>query len=175
MNETRFGFLNEPTILSWSSGKVEPLNGYDELVASMNASQGVYDGWCYPPQCTVLKVSSEMKVPPEVAGCFSLPLTHVLTMSASAPKESKSLAIALLGFMKGRRLQQEGWSHFYKTPMDSKLCDFFADDKAIAWTLDVATEFMALHDSEYIKKQAFGALHWHMFAVNVKLVVACEA
>lgn len=96
---------------------------------------------------------------------FSLPETHQIHLTAStATDDEANFMIALFGMLKGQRLQRPEWQHFYKTPVASKLNDFDASDDQITKTLDIAAEFWRRHTSVEVRKLAFGALHWHLFA-----------
>ncbi len=66
--------------------------------------------------------------------------------------------------LKGTRLQRAGWQHFYKAPIESKLNDFLASPSEIIRTLDIATHFWRNQVDPKVRKLAFGALHWHLFA-----------
>lgn len=164
MSGVRFGYLTEPTMFTWSAGSVKPLPEYQDVVANLAAHPRVYGDWCYPPLAPVRHINSETKAAPEVESEFSLPCTHVLALHDPTLIDCDSFFIALLGFLKGRRLQQEGWQHLYKTPIKGELCDFVARDKAIIKTFDVATEFIRHHTEPKVRKLTFGALHWHLFA-----------
>lgn len=164
MTHWQFGYLNEGTHFTWSAGSVATLEDFDHIVSDMAGEPGIYDGWCFPPLGSVDKTSSAGMPPPEIAQSFALPSTHQLELTDNSLTDCAPFFIALLGFLKGRRLQQQGWQHFYKTPTERKLCDFLANDSAIARTFEVATAFLKQHTDDKIRKLAFGVLHWHLFA-----------
>lgn len=163
MTHWQFGYLNEDTQFTWSAGSVAKLEDFERIVSETAGEPRIYDGWCYPPLGSVRRTNSETRQPPEVEQSFALPPTHQLTLTEHSLTDCAPFFIALLGFLKGRRLQQQGWQHFYKTPIDSKLCDFLAKDEAIAQTFEVATAFLKRHTDDKVRKLAFGTLHWHLF------------
>lgn len=97
---------------------------------------------------------------------FSLPPTHRVCLNSTNPDPAaENFFIALFGMLKGLRLQREGWQHFHKCPTQrGSLCDFYADDREIAATFDLATAFWMRHTAPETRKLAFGAIHWHLFA-----------
>jgi hypothetical protein len=162
MNPVEFGFLANATAITWQGGanKIEPLAKHAEVVAAMQREIYVHDGWCYPP---LSPVKSGVNAPLIPAG-FALPATHQLHLSdTTADDEEANFMIALFGLLKGQRLQRPEWQHFYKAPVASKLNDFLATDAPISKTLDIATAFWRQYTPE-VRKLAFGALHWHLFA-----------
>ena len=162
--EVKFGFLCERLAFPWKEGSVEPLPDFDELVEKMGATEGVFEGWIYPP-CTPVRGSATARANAAFElGQYSLPSSHALKLKTNVAPGKADFFIALLGFMKGMRVQREGWTHFYKAPLKSKLCDFLADEKSISWTLDSASDFLNQNPSPDVLRMAFGALHWHLFA-----------
>lgn len=166
MFELKFGFLNEPTKLSWSAGLVEPLPNYEEEVGKVMNSDRVYGGWYYPPLSQIATLASEpTKSPPLVERqAFDLPCTHRIEITDPGLTDCGPFFIALLGMLKGGRLQQEGWRHFYKAPISNELCDFEVVNKEISRALDSVTVFLQNNPDQKMRKLAFGALHWHLFA-----------
>jgi len=164
MESIRFGFLNEPLSVTWRGGTIKPLPNFEEIRSCLEQSPGVYGGWVYPPMRAVLGRGAADKQA-WVPGCFALPSSHCLTLKPEAPPAHSDFFILLFGFLNGRRLLREGWQHFYKTPIDRKLCDFWSNESSIAWALNKASDFCAQHGSrDEVMKLAWGALHWHTFA-----------
>lgn len=162
----RFGFLPESTCLTWRVGSIEPLADHEALVQRVLDHPQHYAGCWYPPQQKVRRVSRESKGPPSISSAFALPPTHLLTLTiCNADSRAQDFFIALFGMLKGLRLQREGWQHLYKCPTQrGALCDFYASDGEIATTLNQAAEFWQQHTGDEIRKLAFGAIHWHLFA-----------
>lgn len=161
-----FGFFTDQTSLTWSGGHIEPLPDQDVVVQGVLGDERHYAGWLYPPLRKVLQVSGESRSRPAVPVTFGLSPTHFLTLSdADANSETEDFFIALFGLLKGLRLQRAGWQHFYRCPTKrGTLCDFYADDKEVVQTLELATAFWQRYPDASIRKLAFGAIHWHLFA-----------
>lgn len=163
MNPVAFGFLNEPTNIQWDGGacRISPLADYPQLIANVEKQSDVHDGWRYPP---LVKLGTRPDGPCK-PNSFSLSATHELVLGCSdASEDLANFLIALFGMLKGRRLQRDQWTHFYKTPLESKLNDFFASDASITRALDTALGFWRKHPDAFVRKLAFGAIHWHLFA-----------
>lgn len=163
MNPVAFGFLNEPTDIQWDGGacRISPLADYPQLIADLEKQPGVHEGWWYPP---LVKLGTRPDGPCKPTS-FSLSATHELVLTCSdASEELANFLIALLGLLKGRRLQRDRWLHFYKSPLKNKLNDFFASDASIARALDAALGFWRSHTADSTRRLAFGAIHWHLFA-----------
>jgi hypothetical protein len=166
MIEIRFGYLQESAVIDWVVGTIRPLDDIASIVEHMQADANSYGGWFYPRLKPIPHDSSEaIKVRPLVPMGFSLPATHLLLFKNHGwTDEGANFVIALFGMLKGRRLQRDGWQHFYKAPIDRKLCDFYATDQEISHALDRASNFWLTHTDSDTRKLAFGALHWHLFA-----------
>lgn len=166
MIEVRFGYLQEHAVVNWHEGTIYPLDNIASIIEQVQADANAYGGWFYPRTTPVLPNSSETtKAPPLASKGFGLPATHRLSFKKHGwTDEGANFVIALFGMMKGRRLQREEWQHFYKAPIDRKLCDFYATDQEIEHALDKASAFWLAHTNSDIQKLAFGALHWHLFA-----------
>lgn len=163
MNSILFGFLADTTSIAWDGGAslIEPLATHAEVVADMQQDKCVFDGWCYPP---LSSVKSGVDVPLIPMG-FALPATHQLHLTAStATDEEANFMIALFGMLKGQRLQRPEWQHFYKAPIDRKLNDFSASNTQISKALDIASTFWRQNTAPEVRRLAFGAIHWHLFA-----------
>lgn len=164
MNDVRFGFLMEQTAIDWDAGRIRPLDNHAAVVETITENERAYGGWFYPPLQPVKQLARESKPAPQVPTGFSLEPTHMLTLDGDTwTDECANFFIALFGMLKGLRLQREGWQHFYKVPIESKLCDFSAKDSEIALAMNKATTFW-LHAHPIARKLAYGALHWHLFA-----------
>ena len=157
--EVKFGALLEPCSLSWCDGRIEPLPELDEIKNSLTQSSCSHDGWIYPP----LKPVGRTAETPLMPVGFSLPATHQLVMDGE-DSEKANFIIALLGMLKGMRLQRPDWQHFYKTPITRKLNDFYATNSETEHALSIASSFWEQHQEPEIRKLIFGALHWHLFA-----------
>ena len=164
MESIRFGFLNEPLSVSWRYGTIRPVPNFEEIASCFEQSAGVYKGWVYPPIKAVDGQGAAAKKA-WVPATFSIPSSHILTPHPDADPAHSDFFIALFGFLHGRRLQREGWQHFYKAPLSRKLCDFVTDKKSTEWALNQALAFCEMHSSNTeVLKLAFSALHWHTFA-----------
>ncbi len=166
MIEVRFGYLQEPAVINWSVATIRPLDDITNIVEQVQTHKSAYGDWFYPPLEPVKFDSKETKnaplVPTEI---FILPATHLLSFkSQDWTDECANFMIALFGMLKGRRLQREGWQHFYKAPIGQMLCDFNANNREITQALDRASDFWRQHTDVETRKLAFGALHWHLFA-----------
>ena len=160
----RFGFLNEPLSVSWRYGTIRPVPNFEEIASCFEQSAGVYKGWVYPPIKAVDGRGAAAKKA-WVPATFSVPSSHILTPHPDADPAHSDFFIALFGFLHGRRLQREGWQHFYKAPLSRQLCDFVSNKKSTEWALNQALTFCERHSSNTeALKLAFGALHWHTFA-----------
>lgn len=160
----RFGFLNEPLSVSWRYGTIRPVPNFEEIASCFEQSAGVYKGWVYPPIKAVDGRGAAAKKA-WVPATFSVPSSHILTPHPDADPAHSDFFIALFGFLHGRRLQREGWQHFYKAPVSRQLCDFVVNKTSTEWALNQALTFCERHSSnEEALKLAFGALHWHTFA-----------
>lgn len=166
MMNVRFGFLAERASMSWSVGSIEPLPEYEQVVSGVRDHERVYGDWCYPPLVPVPRNRDETKAAPDMPVGFALPATHELLLTgACTGEEAENFFIALFGMLNGQRLQREGWQHFYRSPVRrGVLCDFHADVQQMTQTLEVATQFWGHHTDGEVRKLAFGALHWHLFA-----------
>ena len=167
MIEVRFGYLQEPTAIDWGAGTISPLGNIASIVELVQPHDSAYGNWFYPPMEQALRAPNETKDAPLIpTTSFSLPATHLLSFKGQDwTDEGANFIIALFGMLKGRRLQREGWQHFYKAPLAPMLgCDFNADKWGIAYALEKASEFWLIHTDPNIRKLAFGALHWHLFA-----------
>ncbi len=164
--ETQFGFLPEPTALDWVGGRIRSLAGHDALVREQLADARWYAGWYYPALTSSSRLAPDGRAVPPTPTTFGLPPTHRVCLNSTNPDPAaENFFIALFGMLKGLRLQREGWQHFYKCPAQrGSLCDFYADDREIAVTLDLATAFWMRHTEPETRKLAFGAIHWHLFA-----------
>jgi hypothetical protein len=163
MSPVSFGFLEDACTITWdgSASSIAPLPSHSELVAGMKQDPCVLDGWCYPPLRPVKAGTSAPLAPVR----FSLPATHQLQLTAAAASdEEANFMIAMFGMLKGQRLQRPEWQHFYKAPVARKLIDFVAGNSQIEQTMDIATAFWRQHTSSEVRRLAFGALHWHLFA-----------
>lgn len=162
MVQVEFGFLADIAVITWQGGasRIEACLNHSEIVEHVLNSSQVHKGWFYPPLYPVQSGSDRPLVPKG----FALPATHHMhLLSSSADDEEANFMIALLGLLKGQRLQRPDWQHFYKAPVRRKLNDFLATDTEISRALDIATDFWRQH-SPKVLKLAFGALHWHLFA-----------
>ena len=160
----RFGFLNEPLSVSWRYGTIRPVPNFEEIASCFEQSAGVYKGWVYPPIKAVDGRGAAAKKA-WVPATFSVPSSHILTPHPDADPAHSDFFIALFGFLHGRRLQREGWQHFYKAPVSRQLCDFVVNKTSTEWALNQALTFCERHSSnKEALKLAFGALHWHTFA-----------
>lgn len=166
MIEAQFGYLQEPTKLIWDAGQINPLPDHNRIIEQMQSCDRLYGGWLYPPLAPVQVESTESKKAPLMPKGFGLPDTHMISLTDKQPwtNDCANFFIALFGMLKGQRLQREEWQHFYKAPIDRKLCDFYADDREISLALNKATDFWLTHTDVETRKLAFGALHWHLFA-----------
>ncbi len=159
-----FGFLSEPLSFEWRGGRIAKVDDWTNLVAKFSDSHGVYKGWIYPPLKAVDCQGAAAKEA-WVPATFAVPSTHTLTLSPKTDPRHADFFIVLLGLLTGRRLQRQGWQHFYKAPIDRKLCDFVPSKSAICWAMDKATDFCERHCNQpEVLKLAFGAIHWHTFA-----------
>lgn len=159
-----FGFLDEPLSVTWRYGTINPLPNFEDIVTCFKESAGVYKGWIYPPIKAVDRLGAAEKMA-WIPATFSVPSSHILTLNTDADPAYSNFLIALFGFLNGRRLQREGWQHFYKAPISRQLCDFFPSRKSIDWALNQALTFCEQHnENPEVLKLAFGALHWHTFA-----------
>ena len=160
----RFGFLNEPLFVTWRYGTIRPVPNFEEIASCFEQSAGVYKGWVYPPIKAVDAQGAAAKKA-WVPATFSMPSSHILTPRPDADPAHSDFFIALFGFLHGRRLQREGWQHFYKAPVSRQLCDFVVNKTSTEWALNQALTFCERHSSnKEVMKLAFGALHWHTFA-----------
>jgi hypothetical protein len=118
-----FGFLPKPTELVWQAGRIEVLPDHAETVEAIRQNERDYDGWLYPPLLPVPRTGRETKSAPQMpCGGFSLPASHrLLRYDDDSSDECAQFFIALFGMLKGLRLQREGWQHFCKVPLNSKL------------------------------------------------------
>lgn len=157
--QVEFGALLESCSLAWEGGQVEPLPAQDQIKQALCHPSCSHNGWFYPP-LVAAGHSAECPLKP---GCFRLPATHQLTLDGE-DSEKAHFIIALLGMLKGLRLQRADWQHFYKAPLDRKLNDFVASQREIEKTLSIASVFWDQHPQPEIRKLIFGALHWHLFA-----------
>lgn len=167
MIEVRFGYLQEPSAIDWSAGTIHPLGDIVSIVERVQTHESAYGDWFYPPLEQAPRNSNETKDAPLIPTTnFSLPATHLLSFkSQDWTDEGANFIIALFGMLKGRRLQREEWQHFYKVPISQMpTCDFTASKRGIMCALDKASEFWLTHPEPNIRKLAFGALHWHLFA-----------
>lgn len=165
MIKTRFGFLNEPSALKWSGGEIEPLGDHTRTVDCIRLHERVYGEWVYPPLQSVERDGMESKCAPLMPVGFALPATHLLLLDGEGgTDECANFFIALFGMLKGRRLQREGWQHFYKAPLTRKLNDFLASDREIKHALSIASAFWDQCQQPVIRKLIFGVVHWHLFA-----------
>ncbi len=167
MIEVRFGYLQEPTIIDWSTGTIRPLGDIVSIVERVRTHESAYGDWFYPPLEQAPRDSDETKDAPLIPTTnFSLPATHLLSFkSQDWMDEDANFIIALFGMLKGRRLQRKEWQHFYKMPLaPMQGCDFNADKGGIKYALEKASEFWLMHTDPDIRTLAFSALHWHLFA-----------
>lgn len=167
MIEVRFGYLQEQTAIDWSVGTIRPLNNIASTVEQLQADGNAYGDWFYPPLEPAPYAPKETKDAPLIqTEIFSLPSTHLLSFNnKDGTDENANFMITLFGMLKGRRLQREGFQHFYRAPLAlMQGCDFIADKRGIAYALEMASEFWLKNSDKEIRKLAFGALHWHLFA-----------
>jgi hypothetical protein len=94
-----------------------------------------------------------------------LPSTH--TLALDVPYENGDLAdflIALLGFADGVRLTRDGWTHFYKAPLElGALADFHASLREIGEIVRAGAALWTSIDPE-VRARLFGAIHWLQFS-----------
>jgi len=167
MIEVQFGYLQEQATFDWSAGTISPLDNIASIVERLMADGNAYGDWFYPPLELAPHAPNETKNAPLIqTEIFSLPSTHLLSLkNHDANDECANFIIALFGMLKGRRLQRDGFQHFYRVPLASmRGCDFNADKRGITYALEKANEFWLKHSDAEIQKLAFGALHWHLFA-----------
>lgn len=167
MIEVRFGYLQEPTVIDWSLGSIKPLDNITSIVERLQIDGNAYGDWFYPPLEPAPHAPKEIKNAPLIqTEIFSLPSTHLLSFNKQDDTdECANFMIALFGMLKGRRLQREGWQHFYKAPIAPMPgCDFIAYKRGIAYALEKASEFWLKHSNTETRKLVFGVLHWHIFA-----------
>lgn len=147
-NEVMFGFWPEAKTISWSAGRIEPLQNHQEIVDRVLSSPKVQSGWYEPG-----------------GGAFFLDSTHVARLNRSVfDDQGANFIIALVGMLHGLRLQREKWQHLKRTPVETrKLCDFLASKPEVEKTIQIATIFWQQAKPE-VRNIAFGALHWHLFA-----------
>lgn len=157
--QIEFGALLESCSLSWNGGQVEPLPDLDEVKRTLSRPSCSHDGWICPP----LIAAGHSGHSPLKPTSFALPPTHQLTLDGE-DHDKAHFIIALLGMLKGLRLQRPDWLHFYKAPLDRKLNDFFASNREIETALSIASTFWDRHPQLKTRKLIFGALHWHLFA-----------
>ena len=163
---TQFGFLADTTSITWKAGCIKPLPDHSKIVSGLLSSDLSYADWFYPLPQSVATSYKENKSPPKMPTPFGLPATHDLILNdQTADDKTAEFYIALLGLLKGLRLQKPNWNHFHKCPTKSGLlCDFYATDSAIVKTLDLAADFWQLNQDKQIRKLMFGAIHWHLLA-----------
>lgn len=160
-----FGFLEAATEVAWSAGCIEPLANHAQTVATIKDHERHYGGWFYPPAGPCQIDIRETKTGPAIATVFPLPATHQLRLSDGRHDEdAASFFIAFFGFLNGLRLQRDTWQHFMRCPTKRALCDFIAGSRDMVTALDTASKFWDSHPDAAIRKLAFGALHWHLFA-----------
>lgn len=151
-NEVMFGFWPEAETLSWSAGRIEPLSNHQEIVYRVLSSAHVQSGWYESGD-----------------GAFTLASTHVAQLDDNVfDDQGADFIVALVGILRGLRLQREEWQHLRRTPVVvKKLCDFRADCEEMEKAIDIASVFWSQAKPE-VKNLAFGALHWHLFAQTYK-------
>lgn len=159
--QTEFGALLDPCSLTWKGGRIAPLPDHTRITIELSQHHCAHTDWFYPPTVPVNRSPES----PLVSTPYSLPATHLLTLELEKDDDEKAnFIIALFGMLKGLRLQRSDWQHFYKTPLKRKLNDFCADDLEIELALEIASDFWEKHPASNIRRLAFGALHWHLFA-----------
>lgn len=145
--------------------EVEPLANAREILVGLKAGPGYSRGWIYPP--LTRPPFDDRPVAPRIpAKAYALPPTHKLVLGPPLGGEDLAdFVIALIGFIDGVRLIRDGWTHFYKAPLDlHALSDVYPDLREIAEIVRIATEFW-LASSDYIRSRVFGAIHWLQFGL----------
>ena len=142
---------------------IAPLPEARETLRELRSSKRFSKGWYYPPLDQPIDDQRE-DAPLVPVLAYGLPPTHALRLGP--PLENDDYAdflIAAAGLMDGVRLTREGWSHFYKAPLEpAKLCDFYPDRAEILEFLRIASAFWWAHSPE-IRSRLFGAVHWLQF------------
>ena len=158
MGRTAFGFWPRPWRIAVPGLSVEPVADYADVVEFINKNERAFDGWFYPPLGRRFSSALGFSVPWMPATAFSLPSTHELSLDTDDAALA-DFSIALIGLLDGMRLVREGWSQFYKTPIEpGKLVDFVCGESDMARAVDMATHHWRALDKD-CKKWMFGAIH----------------
>jgi hypothetical protein len=161
MAMTRFGFWPRPWRIELPELQVEPLSDYVERVEAIHSSNRSFEGWIYPPLQRVLLSGRQGPEVPTKA--YGLPSTHELKVSAN-DAHLPAFVVALIGLFDGMRLVPEGWSHFYKAPIEpTKLVDFHCSQSEMTKVLDLSLYWWRRTNEER-QTRMFGAIHWYCFS-----------
>lgn len=158
-----FGFLQDDLQLNWASGSITPLPDHAAIVRCLLSPGDTCGGWLYPQLVEAPGNPSEAGSRPAIPErWFSLPPTHLLTLSSEEP-DLAPFMVTFLGFLIGLRLLPEGWNHVTRVPIQrGKLNDFSAGRDSLQRALEHGTRFWEGHSVE-VRWATFGILHWHLF------------
>jgi hypothetical protein len=138
-----FGFWPVAAGFAVSGVTVVPLSNIDEEIAAVSKSQGVHQGWIYPPSVRqrdfMSGASKELPFPNRV---FGLPKTHRIEVSADTPTGLGRFVVWCLGFCVGMRLTETEAGYLDTTPIVAgKLCDFLCHPKELDRAIEPAIRF----------------------------------
>jgi hypothetical protein len=153
--ELKFGHWPRKSELNAGATIVRPLPNYDDVVAAVQGSDRVINGWYYPP------LAAE-RIYKRV---YCLDSTHSLGVApAPGARQWSEFVIALLGLLDGLRLIPEGWVHFYRTAVKlNSLSDVICRVNEIEQVLQIAESFWR-SVTEHVRRLSFGAIHWRLFS-----------
>jgi hypothetical protein len=160
----KFGWFPENRQYSTIDLMIRPLPEFEQAITTITDSENIHDDWFYPP---IQLLNNSNKTTPAIpTPWFALPATHSLDYTGpNGSAKLKEFLILILGWLKGLKLQPEGWGHFYKVAVKPrKLIDFFISEKDIPALLNLTVKFYHKHESNGAAATMFGAVHWYLFS-----------
>ena len=143
---------------------LEPLADAGDVISRLASSERASKGWFYPP---LVPAPSDTRpnAPLVPTLAYSLSSTHRMVLETPyAEQDLPDFLIATLSLIEGMRLTREGWSHFYKAPLERhKLTDLVLGGHEIMEVLRIAADFWLLASPD-IRTRFFGAVHGFLFA-----------
>lgn len=162
-----FGVLPEEITYTAHNVEIRPLPDAGQRIAMVLESDRVYRNWVYPLIDKKIDQRGGAKREIDIhAEAFSLIETHEIRTRDGAEVDSEMLEflIVLFGFVKGLRLNPEGWVHFYRTPVRiGELTDFTASRGRAEDALKVGENYWRTHGGTSVVRNMFGAIHWYLF------------
>jgi hypothetical protein len=145
-----FGYYPHHCDFAFGPITVRDLPTREEVVATIETSEGIHDGWIYAPARQQQDfMTGEITTLPYSSRVFGLPKTHVLSHGTDASEEHLQFLVWCLSFFVGMRLTTTEAGFLDATPIKpGKLNDFVLTRCTLVDGMSVAEHFWKTHASD---------------------------